>query len=210
VIARRATPSAACPASAPAEPAPRPRGAQSLGLFLVFGGVGALANLLAGWLLYGVRPIPGLPYWLATSTAATAGLVVNFALNYSFNFRYRRRSALEQFCTFCAVAGVGVVLTGGLSTMLLGLLRSPAGHDLVLGALTLRPDLAAHAGAVGLVVLYSFPAHKAVSFNVGIRARLSQLHALLRGCERIARGAAESAARPSCMLRDAPRGRSSA
>jgi putative flippase GtrA len=153
-------------------------GAPSLALFLVFGGIGALANLAAGWLLYGMRPIPGLPYWLATSTAATAGLVVNFALNYSFNFRFRRRSALRQFCTFCAVAGVGVVLTGALSTVLLGLLRGPAGHDLVLGALTLRPDLAAHAGAVGLVVLYSFPAHKAVSFNVGIRARLRQLHVL--------------------------------
>src|SRR5437762_6418829 len=43
--------------------------------FLAFGGTAALANLLAGWLLYGARLLPGIPYWGATATAAAIGLV---------------------------------------------------------------------------------------------------------------------------------------
>jgi hypothetical protein len=44
-----------------------------------------------------------------------------------------------------------------------------------------RADLAAHVSAVGLTVLYSFPAHKCVSFNIGIRAQARQLYAQLSG-----------------------------
>jgi hypothetical protein len=42
-----------------------------------------------------------------------------------------------------------------------------------------RSDLAAHARAVGLTVLYSFPAHRCVSFNIGIRAQARRLYAQL-------------------------------
>src|SRR5207244_1960647 len=143
--------------------------------FLAFGGTAALANLLAGWLLYGARLLPGMPYWGATATAAAIGLVVNFALNYSYNFTFRGRPAVHQFQTFCAIAGLGILLTSAISSGLRALIEGWSGPLLVLAGLPIRADFAAHFMAVGLVALYSFPAHKAISFNVGIRVRLRQL-----------------------------------
>jgi putative flippase GtrA len=151
--------------------------------FLAFGGTAALANLLAGWLLYGAQILPGLPYWGATAAAAAIGLVVNFALNYSFNFTFRERPAIHQFQTFCAIAGLGILLTSAISSGLLALFEGWLGHALALGNLTIRMDFGAHFMAVGLVALYSFPAHKAISFNVGIRARLRQLRACVSGAK---------------------------
>jgi len=151
--------------------------------FLAFGGTAALANLLAGWLLYGAQLVPGLPYWCATATAAAIGLVVNFALNYSYNFTFRERPALHQFQTFCAIAAVGILLTSAISAGLKAVFEDWLGPSLALAGLTIRADFAAHFMAVGLVALYSFPAHKAISFNVGIRARLRQLRASFGGAK---------------------------
>ena len=153
--------------------------AKELGVFLVFGGVAALANLLVGWQLYGSGRFPGLPYWCAVAIAAACGLLVNFALNYVFNFKFRDRSAFQQFSTFCVVSLVGVAITSALSDNTLSLLNSWVGPQFHLGGVKIRSDLAAHACAVGLTVLYSFPAHKCVSFNIGIRAHARQLYAQL-------------------------------
>ena len=143
--------------------------------FGAFGGAAAVANLLTGWLLYGTRLLPGLPYWSATAAAAAIGLLVNFALNYSFNFTFRERPALHQFQTFCVIAGLGILLTSAVSAGLRALFEAQFGHAVALGGLPISMDFAAHFLAVALVALYSFPAHKAISFNVGIRARLREL-----------------------------------
>jgi len=153
--------------------------AKELGVFLVFGGLAALANLLVGWQLYGTGLFPMLPYWCATAIAGTCGLLVNFGLNYAFNFKFRDRSAFQQFSTFCVVSLVGVAITSALSASILSLLTAWAGPRFDLGGVTIRSDLAAHVCAVGLTVLYSFPAHKCMSFNVGIRAQARQLYAQL-------------------------------
>jgi len=81
---------------------------RELAVFLIFGGLAALTNLFVGWQLYGKGWFPALPYWCATAIAATCGLLVNFGLNYAFNFKFRGRTALQQFSTFCVVALVGV------------------------------------------------------------------------------------------------------
>jgi putative flippase GtrA len=153
--------------------------AKELGIFLLFGGLAALANLLTGWQLYGKGLFPDLPYWCATAIAAACGLLVNFGLNYSFNFRFRDRSAFQQFSTFCIVSLVGVAITSALSDIILSLLTSWTGRGFELGGVKVRSDLAAHACAVGLTVVYSFPAHKCMSFNVGIRVQARNLYAQL-------------------------------
>ena len=99
----------------------------------------------------------------------------HFALNYSYNFTFRERPALHQLQTFCVIAGLGILLTSAVSAGLRALFDGPFGHAARLGGLTIRMDFAAHLTAIALVALYSFPAHKAISFNVGIRARLREL-----------------------------------
>jgi putative flippase GtrA len=153
--------------------------AKELAAFLLFGGLAALVNLLVGWQLYGTGLFPRLPYWCATAMAAFVGLLVNFALNYAFNFKFRDRSALQQFSTFCVVSVFGVVLTSALSDAILALIVLYAGQTFHVGAVEVRSVLAAHVCAVGLTVLYSFPAHKFVSFNMGIRAQFRHLCAQL-------------------------------
>jgi putative flippase GtrA len=150
-----------------------------LAAFLLFGGLAALVNLLVGWQLYGTGQFPGLPYWCATALAATSGLLVNFGLNYAFNFKFRGRSAFQQFSTFCIVSLIGVAITSALAGAILSLLVLQVGQTFHLGAVEVRSALVAHAGAVGLTVLYSFPAHKWASFNMGIRAQVRHLCAQL-------------------------------
>lgn len=151
--------------------------------FLFFGAIAALTTLGTSWLLYGARLLPDLPYWCATGVGATAGLIVNFVLNYLFNFRYHQRSIAQQFVTFFLVAWFGVVLTSGISEMCL-LLLSAIGIDKIgTGHLLFDKNLMANVTAVALVALYSFPAHKFISFNVGLNARMSQLRALTVGGE---------------------------
>ena len=151
----------------------RARAAQLI-LFLVFGGIAALVNLLVAWGLYGAGLMPGLPYWCATAAGAASGLVVNFGLNHAFNFKFRDRSAFRQFATFCIVSFGGVVLTSALSAGLYALWTEQVGHALHVEGLAFDAKFIANAAAVGLVVLYSFPAHKGLSFNAGIRARFQQ------------------------------------
>lgn len=151
--------------------------AKEMLVFLVFGGLAALSNLLVGWQLYGKGLFPALPYWCATAMAAASGLLVNFGLNYAFNFKFRGRSALRQFTTFCVVALVGVAITSALSNGILLLLNTLAGSRIGLGGFAVKSTFAAHFTAVGLTVLYSFPAHKLMSFNVGIRAQFQNVFA---------------------------------
>lgn len=151
---------------------------RELAVYVIFGGTAALVNLETGWLLYG--PATGrFPYWLATGIAAAAGLITNFGLNYLYNFKFRDRSALGQFITFAIVSGFGVVLTAGLATAFRAALYHFVGSELDLHLLVIRTDFAAHVAAVGALVLYSYPAHKTISFNVGLRARLRQLTILM-------------------------------
>ncbi len=151
--------------------------------FLVFGGLAAVTNLAVGALLYSVPAFARLlPYWLAVATGASAGLFVNFFLNYGFNFRFRGRSAVAQFKTFCVVAGVGIILTSLLSTTLVALFRELGLAGLLAQTpLPVSQGFLAHFTAVGLVTFYSFFAHKFFTFNVGIRRRLRSLLLAIQG-----------------------------
>ena len=87
----------------------------------------------------------------------------------------------QQFWTFCLVSVVGIAITSALSDLTLGLLHALAGTSLELAGIGVPSVFAAHAVAVGVTVLYSFPAHKILSFNVGIRGQLMHVSGQLRG-----------------------------
>lgn len=147
--------------------------------FIVFGGLAALVNIGVGKTLYSVPAImAAVPYWLAVALGAASGLLVNFGLNYTFNFSFSGRSAGAQLRTFIVVAVGGVALTALIAHSLVALagglgLVSPvrvAGFALEIGFI-------AHVMATGLVTFYSFAAHSAFSFNIGLRTRLMRMFA---------------------------------
>jgi putative flippase GtrA len=147
-------------------------------VYLIFGGIAALANLMTGWLLYGTGLAPALPYWCATGTGALVGMATAFVLNYWFNFAFRERSALQQFGTFSLVSVGGICLTSALSSGNRAVLELLFGDHVRIAGFGVSTMFAAHLAAVALVVVYSYPTHKAVSFNVGIRRRLLELRSL--------------------------------
>lgn len=142
--------------------------------FLLFGAISAGVTLATGLALYG-WPALGLPYWCATGIGATVGMLMNFYLNYSFNFRFRGRSALQQLRSFFLVSGLGVLLTSVLSEFNLCLIGFLSGNAVQIAAVSMKATVVANVLAVGMVAAYSFPAHKFVSFNVGLRRRLAQI-----------------------------------
>jgi putative flippase GtrA len=147
--------------------------------FLVFGGLAALVNLAVGRMLYTVPAFAAvLPYWMAVVIGSAAGLLVNFGLNYAFNFGYRGRSAAAQLGTFVLVALGGVALTGLAASAALALataLDLPPQFEVA--GLALSSAFLAHVVAVGLVTFYSFAAHSLMSFNAGLRAFVMRLMA---------------------------------
>lgn len=156
--------------------------------FLVFGGIAALVNLGIGRALYTLPgPASLLPFWMAVLMGAASGLLVNFALNYAFNFRYRGRSALAQLRTFVVVALGGVGLTALLASVLLELARWAGLADglSLLGWHASTPFLS-HVGATGIVTFYSFAGHSVLSFNAGLRAFVTRMPGLVPSLRRAA------------------------
>lgn len=145
--------------------------------FLVFGGLAAVVNLVVGRLLYGASggTAGALPYWLAVGVGSAAGLLVNFGLNYAYNFRYGGRTAGAQLRTFIVVAAGGVALTAVIA-------QAARGSFAILGyaqtvefaGVAVDPAFAAHVVATGLVTFYSFAAHSAFSFNAGLRSAVAR------------------------------------
>jgi hypothetical protein len=107
---------------------------------------------------------------------SACGLLVNFGLNYTFNFSFQGRSAGAQLRTFIVVAVGGVALTALFAQGLVALagwlgVASPVR----LAGMALEIGFIAHVMATGLVTFYSFAAHSAFSFNVGLRTRLMRV-----------------------------------
>ncbi|QQS12753.1 MAG: GtrA family protein [Rhodospirillales bacterium] len=145
--------------------------------FLVFGGLAAVVNLAVGRLLYGTSGGAAgmLPYWLAVGIGSAAGLLVNFGLNYAYNFRYGGRTAGAQLRTFIVVAAGGVALTAVIAQAARGTFAA-LGYDraLDIAGVPVDPAFAAHVVATGLVTFYSFAAHSAFSFNAGLRSAVAR------------------------------------
>ncbi|MDD4702442.1 MAG: GtrA family protein [Desulfovibrio sp.] len=137
--------------------------------FIAFGGTAALVNLLCGYLLYNANVFP---YIVSVFIAASAGLLVNFALNYKLNFKYKGRKLSQQFGTFLVVASIGTLLTAVVAHFSMQLLLFFEIEDIALAGFAVSSQFFAHVFSVGVITVYSFIAHKYFSFNVGIRNQL--------------------------------------
>lgn len=105
---------------------------------------------------------------LAIALGALSGMSVNFALSRRFVFTPDIRPAREQFLSFFFISLSTLALRLVVAYALVAIFALP-----VMGWIAMLPVAApaerlAHLGAVGLVTIYSFLAHKHVSFGGGL------------------------------------------
>jgi putative flippase GtrA len=114
---------------------------------------------------------PMLLGW-AIFAGACAGIVINFGLSRRFVFAPDGRHISSQFRTFLVVSASTAALRITVAYMLVAILALPLFGALAALPVTSPVERIAHLGAVGLVTIYSFLAHRNLSFAGGIRSRL--------------------------------------
>ena len=132
-------------------------------VFLLCSGLASGVNILVGYLLYGVAGLnsPGL-YAGSVSIAFLSGMGVSFVLNRRFTYAPSERLVRSELRDFLLVSLGGLSLTTGVSYLLITSGRSIM-HFVSAGILP--AETIAHMVAVGMVAIYSFFAHKYVSFR---------------------------------------------
>ncbi len=104
---------------------------------------------------------------LAICAGAFAGMGTNFVLSRRFVFCRDSRSAVEQFGSFALISFSTLLLRVLAAYALLALFSVPPFTALHL-PIDAAPQRLAYLGAVGLVTIYSFLAHKHISFAGGL------------------------------------------
>jgi putative flippase GtrA len=107
---------------------------------------------------------------LAIAIGALAGMSVNFALSSRFVFTSDQRSGRQQYGSFILVSLTTLLFRLVVATGLAGLLALPVMAWTGMLPVDAPAERLAHLGAVGLVTIYSFFAHKHVSFAGGFLA----------------------------------------
>jgi putative flippase GtrA len=107
---------------------------------------------------------------LAIATGAFAGMSVNFALSRRFVFAPDLRPARQQFGSFLLISLTTLLLRLVVAYALVAFFALPAMAWVGLLPIGAPAERLAHLGAVGIVTIYSFFAHKHVSFAGGILA----------------------------------------
>ena len=110
---------------------------------------------------------------LAIVLGGLAGLLVNFTLSRRFVFASDSRSARQQLATFALVSLTTIGLRLIVAQALMALFALPAFAAIALLPVPAPAERLAHLGAVGLVTIYSFLAHKHVTFAGGLLSRLT-------------------------------------
>ena len=109
----------------------------------------------------------------AITLGGLAGLVVNFQLSRRFVFTPDARPVLHQFVTFALVAFSGLGLRLALAYALIALFALPLFAWIAALPLPAAAERVAHLAAVALVAVYSFLAHRHVTFSGGLLHRLA-------------------------------------
>lgn len=104
---------------------------------------------------------------LVMLAGASLGLSINFALSRRFVFAAEAGPARAQFVRFLLVSLTTFGLRLGVAYALLALFALPFMSWIGLLPLHASSERLAHLGAVALVTLYSFVAHKHISFGSG-------------------------------------------
>jgi putative flippase GtrA len=144
--------------------------------YVLCAGLAALVNFLAGSLLvdgFGFTSAWHFP--LAVALAYVLGMAVNFVLNRHYTFASDRRG-IDQARTFVVVALSGLVLTTCIAALARSALTLLGGGAFAFlpGSFS-TPETLSRALAIALASVYSFTAHKHLTFNRGIRLPLLRL-----------------------------------
>ncbi len=105
---------------------------------------------------------------LAIAIGALAGMSVNFALSRRFVFTPDERPARQQFASFVLISLTTLALRLAVAYALVALFTLPLMGWINTLPVDAAPERLAHLGAVGLVTIYSFLAHKHISFAGGV------------------------------------------
>ena len=149
---------------------------RQFGLFLLLSGFAAAVNLAVGSALYALLGRRGsATYAFSVSAGYLAGMAISFSLNRTFTFERDGRNCLPQLQSFLLVAWVGLILNTGVALTLRWFATTVLGISQATSIGWIRVDSGAHASAIGLVAVYSFLAHKHLTFGGGVRAGLARL-----------------------------------
>ena len=116
---------------------------------------------------------------LAITLGGFAGVTVNFLLSRRFVFAPDTRPVFQQFLTFAVVAFSGLALRLLLAYALVAAFALPAFAWLAALPLPAAAERLAHLISVVLVTVYSFLAHKHISFTGGFFNRLGSRSAVV-------------------------------
>lgn len=134
--------------------------------FILYSGFAALVNILTGQVLYGFLGLSeGWQYSFSVSTAFIAGMAVSYFLNRRYTFHPSGRKMSREATDFFLVSIGGLVLTTGLARFLY--FKTDLAEIGLSGVFPafVTPEAFAHIAAVGTTAIYSFTAHKYISFR---------------------------------------------
>lgn len=114
-----------------------------------------------------------LLYGAVIAAGAACGMAVNFVVSRRFVFAPDQRSASRQLASFVAVSLSTLLLRLAVAYGLVALFGLPLFGWMRALPIAAPAERLAHLGAVGLVTIYSFFAHKHVSFGGGFQALLA-------------------------------------
>lgn len=134
--------------------------------FLLFSGFAAAVNLLAGQLFYGVLGFAeGWQYAFSVGIAFLCGMVVSYRLNKRYTFPPSYRDAHREITDFFLVSIGGLILTSSMAYGLRSQMPGMLGDMTALVPLPISIETLAHVISVGVTAIYSFLAHKFISFR---------------------------------------------
>lgn len=146
----------------------------AFGRYLVSAGAATVVDVALVQLLLAISLASNpLAYAGIIVLGALAGMAVNFLLSRRFVFAADSRAAHRQLLSFVLVSLSTLLLRLVLAFALIQLFALPLFGWLTSLPIDAAPERFAHLGAVAVVTLYSFFAHKHVSFAGGVRALLS-------------------------------------
>lgn len=111
----------------------------------------------------------GLAYALPIISGATAGIFTNFLLSKRFVFRSDMRNAFAQLRTFIIISLSTLALRLVVAFCFVATFSSLAIIDFGVSAEMAPTERVAQVFAMGVVAVYSYFAHKHISFSGGIR-----------------------------------------
>lgn len=136
--------------------------------YFAFSGIAALANI---GLRFSLSTLSGVNFYLAVTIAYLLGMVINFALNKNLNFPRGPRPYYHEARSFVVVALVGLLLTNLFASFYLFTFDEVMTTSLNAGV----KETIALITAVGLVSIYSFFAHKYLTYRNGLRSGIREL-----------------------------------